>query len=63
MRSYYVPVDDYRGLQTRLADAQPSAEQPDLKSVIAEILAEFGIVPDYCREAEGHRFLRRRNFV
>lgn len=63
MPTRYLPTDQYRAMQAKLADARPTLNQPDLKTVIAEILGEFGIWPDYCRDDAEHRYLRRRNFV
>ncbi len=63
MQNRYLPTDTWRDLQAALAAAKLSFGQPDLASVIAEILADFGIVPDYCREDENCLIMRRRNFV
>ena len=60
---HFLPADTWRNLQAALADAKPTFNQPDLASVIAEILADFGVVPDYCREDERNLTSRRRNFM
>lgn len=63
MQTRYLPADTWRALQAQLANARPTPCDTDRMTAIAEILADFGIVPDYCRDEEGHRYLRRRNFI
>ena len=60
---HYLPTENWRDLQAALADAKPTICQPDLASVIAGILADFGVLPEYAREDGRNLTARRRNFV
>lgn len=48
----FLAENRYGCFSATLANTTPTIGQPDLRSVIAEILVEIGnVVPDHCREA------------